>query len=29
MAVQDQFASPHVVIIGTKMLNKLNETFGA
>jgi hypothetical protein len=29
MAVQDQHASWHVVDIGTKMLNKLNEIFGA
>jgi len=28
VAVQDQRSSAHVVEVGTKMLNKLNETFG-
>jgi len=28
LAVQHEVASPHVVMVGTKMLNKLNETFG-
>ncbi len=27
-AVQDQNATRHVIAVGTKMLNKLNETFG-